>query len=167
LAADQILELCGANHLLDQLIPHANQHEIHRQLGTTPPAARDLALTEKLSVLRLAPACPSWPYVWNQRTQVRVGDDGKVRVNDQRHSIAAPPRSTVLRCLRPDGDLFYLHRAQTPRPNLSFCSTAQSSDTPSTFDRIGLSSFDRTQNSTFESYTTGPDPCVDRLGRFV
>jgi hypothetical protein len=52
LAADQILELCGANHLLDQLLPHANQHEIHRELGTTPHAARDLALTENRSVLR-------------------------------------------------------------------------------------------------------------------
>jgi hypothetical protein len=115
LAADQILELCGANHLLDQLLPHANQHEIHRELGTTPYAARDLALTEKRSVLRPAPACPWWPYVWSQRTHVRVGDDGKVPVHDQRHSIAAPPRSTVVRCLRPDGDLFYLHHAPDPK----------------------------------------------------
>jgi hypothetical protein len=30
-----------------------------------------------------------------------------VAVGEQRHAIAAPPRSTVLRCLRPDGDLFY------------------------------------------------------------
>jgi hypothetical protein len=114
LAADQILELCGANHLLDQLLPHANQHEIHRELGTTPHAARDLALTEKRSVLRPAPACPWWPYVWSQRTHVRVGEDGKVPIHHQRHSIAAPPRSTVVRCLRPDGDLFYLHDAPDP-----------------------------------------------------
>jgi len=115
LAADQILELCGANHLLDQLLPHANQHEIHRELGTTPHAARDLALSEKRSVLRPVPACPWWPYVWSQRTHVRVGDDGKVPVHNQRHSIAAPPRSTVVRCLRPDGDLFYLHQAPDPK----------------------------------------------------
>ena len=36
LAADQILELCGANTLLEQLLTHANEHEIHRELGTTP-----------------------------------------------------------------------------------------------------------------------------------
>ena len=91
LAADQILELCGANHLLDQLVLHANEHEIHRELGTTPQAARDLALTEKRSVLRPAPACPWWPFIWSQRTRVRGGDDGKVPVRDQRHSLDAPP----------------------------------------------------------------------------
>ncbi|MEQ2008556.1 MAG: hypothetical protein ABMA26_17390, partial [Limisphaerales bacterium] len=32
LAADHILELECANRLLDQLLPHANQHEIHREL---------------------------------------------------------------------------------------------------------------------------------------
>ena len=85
------------------------------QLGMTPHAARELALTEKRSVLRRAPACPCWPYVWSQRTHVRVGDDGKVPVHDQRYSIAAPPRSTVVRCLRPDGDLFYLHHAPDPK----------------------------------------------------
>ena len=39
LAADLILELCGANRLLDQLLAHTNQHETHRELGTTrtPP----------------------------------------------------------------------------------------------------------------------------------
>ena len=114
LAADQILELCGANHLLDQLVPHANEHEIHRELGTTPQAARDLALTEKRSVLRPAPACPWWPFIWSQRTRVRGGDDGKVPVRDQRHSLDAPPRSHVIRCLRPDGDIYYLR--QTPDP---------------------------------------------------
>jgi hypothetical protein len=33
---------------------------------------------------------------------------------------------------------------QTPWPNLWFCSTAPSSDTPSAFDPTGLSAFDRT-----------------------
>ena len=47
LAADQIVELDGANHLLDQLLPHVNQHEIHRELGTTPYAARQQALRRK------------------------------------------------------------------------------------------------------------------------
>jgi transposase InsO family protein len=115
LAADCILELEGANRLLDQLLPHVNQHEIHRELGTTPLAARDLALAEKRSVIRPVPPCPWWPYVWSQQTRVRVGDDGKVPVGLQRLSIAAPPRTTVIRCLRPDGDLFYLRHAPDPK----------------------------------------------------
>jgi hypothetical protein len=114
LAADQILELEGANHLLDQLLPHANEHEIHRELGMTPHAAWQQALAEKRSVLRPVPACPWWPYVWSQQTKVRVGDDGKVPVGAQRQSVAAPPRSTVIRCLRPDGDIYYLRHAPDP-----------------------------------------------------
>lgn len=115
LAADRILELDSANQLLDQLVPHANQHEIHRELGTTPLVARNQALAEKRSVLRPAPACPWWPFVWSQQTRVRVGDDGTVPVGSQRQAIAAPPRSTVVRCLRPDGDLYYLRHAPNPQ----------------------------------------------------
>jgi hypothetical protein len=115
LAADQIVELEGANRLLDQLLPHANQHEIHRKLGATPHAARAQALAEKRSVLRPTPACPWWPFVWSQRTTVRVADDGTVPVRDQRHRLDAPPRSKVIRCLRPDGDLYYLRHAPDPK----------------------------------------------------
>jgi len=45
---------------------------------------------------------------------VRVGDDGKVPVGAHRQTVEAPPRSTVIRCLRPDGDIFYLRRAPDP-----------------------------------------------------
>ena len=114
LAADQIIELEGANHLLDQLLPHANQHEIHRELGITPHAARQQALAEKRSVLRPMPACPWWLFVWSQQTPVRVGDDGKVPVGAQRQTVDAPPRATVIRCLRPDGDIYYLRHAPDP-----------------------------------------------------
>jgi len=115
LVADQILELCGANALLQELLAHANEHEIHRELGTTPQAARSQALADNHSVLRRTPPCPWWPYIWSQQTRVRVGDDGKVPVGPHRLPIAAPPRSTVLRCLRPDGDLFYLRSAPDPQ----------------------------------------------------
>jgi transposase InsO family protein len=115
LAADHILELEGANHLLDQLLPHVNHHEIHRELGTTPAAARQQARTEKRSVLRPVPTCPWWPFVWSLRSQVRVGDDGKVPAGSQRLSIQAPPRSRVVRCLRPDGDIYYLRDAPDPK----------------------------------------------------
>ncbi len=114
-AADKITELQSANALLDQILPHANQHEIHRELGTTPHAARQQALAEKRSALRPAPQCPWWPYVWSQQTRVRVGDDGKVPVGTQRQSVDAPPRSKVIRCLRPDGDIFFLLNAPDPK----------------------------------------------------
>ena len=114
LAADHIIELQAANRLLDQILIHANQHEIHRELGSTPKAAQTQALAEKHSVLRPAPACPWWPFVWSQQSRVRVGDDGKVLAGSLRHAIAAPPRSTVIRCLRPDGDIYYLQHAPNP-----------------------------------------------------
>ncbi len=114
LAADRIRELESANHLLDQLLAHANQHEIHRELGTTPDAARQQAIREKHSVLRPAPACPWWPFVWSQQSKIRVGDDGQVPVGTLRQTIDAPPRSKVIRCLRPDGDIYYLRHAPDP-----------------------------------------------------
>lgn len=115
LAADRLLELESANRLLGQLLNHANEHEIHRELGTTPHTARELAIAEKRSVLRPVPACPWWPFVWSQQTQVRVGDDGKVPVGTQRLSIDVPPRVKVIRCLRPDGDIYYLSHAPNPK----------------------------------------------------
>ena len=118
LAADQIMELVGANHLLDQLVPHANQHEIHRELGQTPLQAQQQAHAEKRSVLRPYPHCPWWPYVWSQQTRVRVADDGTVPVGSQRQFLDAPPRTPVIRCLRPDGDIYFLRAApeKTAKP---------------------------------------------------
>jgi len=110
LAADHIRQLDGAN----QLVPHANQHEIHRELGQTPLQAHQQALAQSRSVIRPAPKCPWWPFVWSLQTRVRVGDDGQVPVGTLRHHIDAPPRTTVIRCLRPDGDLYYLRHAPTP-----------------------------------------------------
>jgi hypothetical protein len=115
LAADRILELEGANRLLEQLLPHVNQHEVHRELGLTPEAARQQARTQRRSVLRPVPVCPWWPFVWSQHHRLRVGDDGKVPVGSQRMSLDAPPRSLVLRCSRPDGDIYYLRHP--PNPN--------------------------------------------------
>lgn len=114
LAADDIRDLEPANKLLDQLLPHVNLNEIHRELGTTPHAARARALAEKRSVLRPVPACPWWPFIWSQRTRVRVGDDGKVPVGTQRIRVDLPARSIVVRCLRPDGDIYYLRHAPAP-----------------------------------------------------
>lgn len=114
-AAEKITLLEEANPFLEQLLAHANAHEIHREIGTTPKAAWDQARHEKRSVLRPSPKCPWWPYVFSQQTTVRVGDDGKVPVAQQRCSIEAPPRSKVIRCLRPDGDIYFLHHAPNPK----------------------------------------------------
>ena len=43
------------------------------------------------------------------------GDDGKVPVGDQRLPIDATSRTTVIRCLRPDGDIYYLSFAPDPK----------------------------------------------------
>ena len=88
-----------------------NANELHRELGITPQAARHQALAEKRSVLRPAPACPWWPFVFSQQTRVRVGDDGKVPIGHLRTSLDAAPRTTVIRCLRPDGDIYFLRSA--------------------------------------------------------
>jgi hypothetical protein len=122
-AAEKIRELETANGLLDQLLIHANTHELHREIGTTPKTAWDQARQEKRSVLRPAPKCPWWPYVFSQQTPVRVGDDGKVPIGQERCSINAAPRATVIRCLRPDGDIFSFwarHPIQKVSP-LSYC----------------------------------------------
>lgn len=114
-AADGITCLSQANPLLDQLLAHANAQEIHREIGCTPQAARDLALQENRSASRPAPTCPWWRFVFSQQTSVQVGDDGKVPVGHLRYPIDAPPRSRVLRCHRYDGDTFYLR--SKPQPN--------------------------------------------------
>jgi hypothetical protein len=76
-----------------------------------PPTA-DLVEPQRVnrSSLRPIPACPWWHYVWSQQTKTRVGDDGKVPVGTDCRSLDAPPRATVIRCLRLDGDLFYLQK---------------------------------------------------------
>lgn len=84
-------------------------------MGTTPQSARDQPLAEDRSALRRTPACPWWPYVWSQQTRVRVDDDGKVPFGRHCLPSSAPPRSTALRCLRPEGDVFYLRHAPDPQ----------------------------------------------------
>ena len=117
MAAEQIVDIEPANLLLDNLIIHANTHEIHRELGTTPLQAFNSAINEKRSALRPTPSCPWWPYVWSQRSRVRVDDDGKIPVRSLRLSIDAPPRSFVIQCLRPDGDIFFLKDPPNPKIN--------------------------------------------------
>jgi hypothetical protein len=75
-ASESITEFGVANEHIATLRLHRHRHETLRELGLTAPAAGELARREKRTVLRPAPRCPWWPYVWSQRTTTRVGKDG-------------------------------------------------------------------------------------------
>ncbi len=62
-AAEEVSTLDAANALLDELRQHHNRREKHREIGSTPQAAWDLAHREKRSALRPPPNCPWWPYI--------------------------------------------------------------------------------------------------------
>jgi len=121
--AENIDELPPANDLLDTLRKHHNQMEKHREIASTPQAAWDQALAQKRSVLRPAPKCPWWPYVFTQRTKARVGSDGKIPVGNQRLNVDAAPDSRIIRCHHPNGDVTILkeppHKDRLPQILLS------------------------------------------------
>ena len=102
-ASEQIQEIEIANTHIDHLRRHRNRHETHRELKMTPQHAWDLARKEKRSVLRPAPRCPWWPYVWSQRTLLKVGPDRRVPIGPNRLRLEHPVGSKVVVCLHPDG----------------------------------------------------------------
>lgn len=61
-----------------------------------PQQAWDTAKQEERSKLRPVPRCPWWPFVWSQRTEIKVGDDGRVPIGAQRLHLEVPPRTQVL-----------------------------------------------------------------------
>ena len=103
-AAEHVSTLPEANLWIDQLRLHHNTKEKHREIRSTPQAAWDLARKENRSVLRPAPRCPWWPYIWSVRSQTRVGPDGRIAIAAQRLRIEQPPRTLVTRCVHPNGD---------------------------------------------------------------
>ncbi len=107
-AAENITDTAQANPFLDQLRKHHNQMENHREIGSTPQHAWDLAKSENRLALRSAPRCAWWPYVFTQRTRVTVGSDGKVAVGSQRLPLEVAPGTKVIRCLHPNGDITVL-----------------------------------------------------------
>jgi len=113
-AAENITELSPANTLLDQLRKHHNQLEKHREIGSTPQGAWDLAKKEKRWALRPAPRCPWWPYVFSQRTRVTVGSDGKIAIGSQRLPVEVAPGTKVIRCQHPNGDVSVIKTAPQP-----------------------------------------------------
>ena len=100
-ASEAITEFGVANEHIATLRLHRNHHETHRELGLTAQAAWELARREKRTVLRPAPRCPWWPYVWSQRTKTRVGEDGRVAVGAQRVRVEVAPGTPVVLCQHP------------------------------------------------------------------
>ncbi|HEX5399668.1 MAG TPA: hypothetical protein VFY06_11540, partial [Verrucomicrobiae bacterium] len=88
---------------LDALRHHRNAKEVHRELRQPPLRAWNQAKKENRSLLRPAPRCPWWPYVWSVRTAIKVGSDGRVPIGTQRLRVEKPPGSSVILCLHPSG----------------------------------------------------------------
>jgi hypothetical protein len=114
-AAEHISTLPEANTWIDSLRDHRNRQEIHREIRSTPQAAWNLAKKQGRSALRPAPKCPWWPYIFSQRSQTRVGSDGRIAIGSQRLRLEQPPTTLVTRCLHPDGSCSVL--LHPPRKN--------------------------------------------------
>jgi hypothetical protein len=102
-ASEQITEIETANPHIDALRIHRNVHETHRELRMTPQKAWNSAEKEKRSILRPAPRCPWWPYIWSARTTIKVGSDGRVPIGIQRLRVEHSAGAKVVLCLHPTG----------------------------------------------------------------
>jgi transposase InsO family protein len=111
---EKVAEISAANALLGMLRTHHNEQEVHREIQMTPCAAWQQAIQEHRSVLRPAPRCPWWPYVWSIRTSMKVGSDGRVPVGAQRLRVELPPHTRVIRCVQPSGTTSFI--TNTPQP---------------------------------------------------
>jgi hypothetical protein len=102
-ASEHLTDLDHADPHVQALRLHRNQHEVHRELKMIPQKAWDWALKEKRSVLRPKPNCPWWPFVWSQRTNIRVGPDGRVPLGSHLLRVKAAPGSKAILCHHPSG----------------------------------------------------------------
>jgi hypothetical protein len=114
-AAEKIKTLEAANAHIRELRLHHNLHETHREIQMTPQHAWDLALKQRRSALRPKPHCPWWPFVWSQRTSIRVNSQGCVPIGTQSVRLEAAPGSRVVLCFHPSGHHSVL--AHHPKPN--------------------------------------------------
>jgi hypothetical protein len=122
-ASEKISEIDEANLHIDALRAHHNASEVHRELRQTPQRAWDQAKKENRSVLRPAPACPWWDYVWSVRTPIKVGTDGRVPIGTQRLRIEKPPGTKVVLCLHPSGHHSVLASAPSKTEKLALLFT--------------------------------------------
>ena len=102
-ASENIADLAHANPHLTDLRQHRNQHELHRELRMKPQQAWDTAKKENRSVLRAVPRCPWWPFVWSERTVIKVADDGRVPIGTQRLRVEVAPKTRLILCHHPSG----------------------------------------------------------------
>jgi hypothetical protein len=126
-ASEKITEIEIANPHIHDLRAHRNTHEVHRELRQTPQRAWDQARKEKRSVLRPAPRCPWWDYIWSVRTTIKVGSDGRIPIGTQRLRIEKPPATKVVLCLHPSGHHSVLATPPNPKqkPALLFTNRPQ------------------------------------------
>lgn len=108
LAAEEIKDIQSANPLIDELRIHHNLNEKHRELDCKPQEAWSRARQEGKWVLRAAPNCPWWPYVFSIQTRIKVGRDGCIPVGARRMRVDCAPGISVTRCLHPNGDISVL-----------------------------------------------------------
>ena len=94
---------------------HRNRYEIHLELGVTAQSAWDHARKQKRSVLRAAPKCPWWPYVWSQRTTIKIGADGRVPVGADRVRLEVAAGTKVSLCQHPSGHHSVLAHPPVPK----------------------------------------------------
>jgi hypothetical protein len=113
--SEKISEIPEANQHLDQLRHHRNLHELHRELRQTPQRAWNTAKKENRSVLRPAPRCPWWAYVWSLRITLKVGTDGRVPIGTERFPIERPPKTKVVLCRHTTGHYSVLASAPDAR----------------------------------------------------
>ncbi len=125
-ASEAITDLDQANPHIQALRCHRNEHEVHRELRMTPNHAWEQARRQKRSVLRPAPRCPWWPYVWSQRVGIRVGPDGRVPIGTQRLRLDAAVGSRLILCHHPTGH----HSVLTNQPNHQSMPVVLFSDLP-------------------------------------
>jgi hypothetical protein len=114
-AAEAITSPLAANALLTTLRHHRNAKEIHREIGRTPDAAARRARQKKQNVLRPAPRCPWWAYVWSVRTPIKVGPDGRVPAGLERLRIARPAGAKIIHCQHPNGNITFLAHEPNPK----------------------------------------------------
>jgi hypothetical protein len=121
-ASEQITCLAKANQEIDKLRAHRNGHEKHRELGMTAQFAWEHALKDKRTALRKVPDCPWWPYVWAQRTLIKVGSDGRVPIGSDRLRVESAPGTKVIHCAHPTGHFSILLKEPVPQttPRLLF-----------------------------------------------
>jgi hypothetical protein len=114
-AAESISTPEAANLLLPVLRRHRNAQEIHREIGRTPNAAARRAHQKNNNVLRPAPRCPWWPFVWSVRTAIKVGPDGRVPIGVERLRVASVPGTNVIHCQHPNGNITIITHEPNPK----------------------------------------------------